>query len=223
MTDNAKVPPYYVDAYIPSNKPDPLLGLEYNSLQYPYFIKSSDHTAHFHIDVDVVGGDEDEMDEVHYKSNCNDWNTPLHIFDWLAPLGQVSLDPCSNYYSIVPASVRWEKDGLESNWNVGEGYVFVNPPYAREIGKWTQKGITEYSDHNVEIVYLAPARTDTRWFNQLMGVASAACFIKGRLTFNQYGKESITKAPFPSALIYLGKRPFLFCEALEHKGWVIAQ
>jgi hypothetical protein len=47
-------------------------------------------------------------------------------------------------------------------------------------------------------VYLIPARTDTRWFHDLvLPVASEVRFIKGRLKFG----DAKTDAPFPSMLV----------------------
>lgn len=47
------------------------------------------------------------MDDVHYSSECMDWNTPQPIVDGLNAMGGVDLDPCSNEGSIVGAAVNW--------------------------------------------------------------------------------------------------------------------
>jgi site-specific DNA-methyltransferase (adenine-specific) len=47
-------------------------------------------------------------------------------------------------------------------------------------------------------VYLIPARTDTRWFHELvLPFASEIRFIKGRLKFG----DAKNSAPFPSMLV----------------------
>jgi len=47
-------------------------------------------------------------------------------------------------------------------------------------------------------VYLVPARTDTKWFHELvLPHASEIRFIKGRLKFG----DAVNSAPFPSMLV----------------------
>jgi len=86
--------------------------------------------------------------------------------------------------------------------------VFVNPPYGRRKGQrcteWVIKAINE-CNQGAEIIMLLPARTDTKWFQRLIDLATldhaSICFVRGRLTF----KGQSNGAPFPSALVHLGK------------------
>ena len=79
----------------------------------------------------------------------------------------------------------------------------MNPPYGREQVKWINKAYEESKQNNVSIMCLIPARPDTKiWHEIIFKNASAICFIKGRLKFNN-GEGS---APFPSALIYFGDK-----------------
>jgi hypothetical protein len=45
------------------------------------------------------------------------------------------------------------------------GVVFCNPPYGREIGKWTRKAV-EQAAQGKTIVLLIPSRTDTKWWHE---------------------------------------------------------
>jgi hypothetical protein len=47
------------------------------------------------------------------------------------------------------------------NWNVAQGWRWMNPPYGREIGKWVKKASEEKYT-----VCLLPARTDTKYFHK---------------------------------------------------------
>jgi phage N-6-adenine-methyltransferase len=188
----------------------------------------------------VEGNDEDEMDPILYSAKSNNWNTPPIIFEWLKPMGPIKLDPCANATSNVPSLaqiiyINEGSNGLTLPWDKTadgkEGYVFCNPPYSKDklnpkgIQTWIDKAVMEWNQNSVETILLVPARTDTKWFQGLMQVASACCFIKGRVGFIQEtasGPQD-AKAPFPSALVYLGKRSMLFCKTLDSKGWCISQ
>lgn len=192
-------------------------------------------------DLKISGNDEDDMDPILFSAKSNNWNTPDIIFEWLKPMGEIALDPCANASSHVPAIVSYihpNCNGLAESWNVTnehtQGYVFVNPPYSKDklnpsgIKAWVDKAVDEWNQNAVESILLVPARTDTKWFQGLMQVAGACCFIKGRVGFEQvapyFGEPStVAKAPFPSALIYLGKRNMLFCQTLDSRGWCISQ
>ena len=88
-------------------------------------------------------------------------------------------------------------NGLEMDWGTS---TFVNPPYGREIGKWTNKAVEE-ADKGKTIVLLIPSRTDTRWWQEDIMKAQEIRFIKGRLKFG----SATNSAPFPSALAIFKK------------------
>jgi site-specific DNA-methyltransferase (adenine-specific) len=75
--------------------------------------------------------------------------------------------------------------------------VFCNPPYG-DIAAWLRRG------READLaVFLVPARTDTRWFHELvMPYASEIRFIRGRLKFG----DATMNAPFPSMVIVM-KQP----------------
>lgn len=156
---------------------------------------------------------------LHYTCQTTEWNTPKKILDAvLAVLGEIDLDPCSNSHENpnVPASVHYTKedDGLSKGWN---GRVFLNPPYGRDVQKWTNKLVNDYKSRNVtEAIVLVAARTDTKWFNRLGYHATCWCAVKGRLKFS----DSINSAPFPSSVFYLGNRPREFCDQFYEIGQI---
>lgn len=74
--------------------------------------------------------------------------------------------------------------------------AFINCPYDR-IGKWLLRA----KDAPLT-VYLIPARTDVKWFHEIvLPYASEIRFIKGRLKFG----ESKNPAPFPSMIVVFRK------------------
>jgi site-specific DNA-methyltransferase (adenine-specific) len=90
------------------------------------------------------------------------------------------------------------KTGLIADW---EPRVFCNPPYGAALPGWISKGAEEVDAGRVElIVWLLPARTDTRWFHDLILPRSSEIrFLRGRLHFNEGGR-----ATFPSLISVWG-------------------
>ena len=116
-----------------------------------------------------------------------DWKTPDVLFKELNKEFQFNDDPCPSYR---PPNY----DGLLAEWGTRS---FVNPPY-KDIKKWIEKGYNEWRKGKT-IVFLIPARTDTKYFHEFIYPYAELRFIKGRLKFND-GKGS---APFPSMIAIL--------------------
>src|SRR5688572_28422274 len=100
-----------------------------------------------------------------FSSARDDWRTPLSVLERVRRLGPIGLDPCSGPESIVGARVEISppRDGLAADWakEAAGGIIYMNPPYGREIGRWTEKALQE-ARAGAEIVALIHARTDTR-------------------------------------------------------------
>jgi len=131
-------------------------------------------------------------------SETPEWETPQWLFDILNKEFHFDLDVCASeknhkckkYFSK-------QDDGLKQKW---QGSCWMNPPYGREIKEWMSKARSE-SGNGALIICLTPARTDTEWWwdNCIQGEIR---FIRGRLQW----PNSDTAAPFPSAVIILGKK-----------------
>jgi len=172
--------------------------------------------------------------DVHYSTKRPDWETPDCILERLGP---IALDPCTKYYNPTNANVYCVAsqaeveelarnattadmfgqcfiDGLAQPWrrfSMG-GLVYCNPPYGRGVGKWLEKGLD-----GCEVIYLLPARTDTKWFHRYSQEFDVGCLINGRLKF----KGAKTSAPFPSMLLYRGWRPLWFVDQFADMGVMI--
>ena len=95
-------------------------------------------------------------------------------------------------FDFDPCPLQSSIDGLSIEWGQSN---FVNPPYSN-IRPFLEKGIFESKKGKMS-VFLIPARTDTKWFHDLIYNKYEIRFIKGRLKFGE-GKNS---APFPSMLV----------------------
>jgi phage N-6-adenine-methyltransferase len=153
---------------------------------------------------------------VHFSSDTPEWYTPKHIVTAVTrALGAIDLDPCADPDKAIKAATHFtaKDDGLTKKWS---GRVYMNPPYGDVIGEWTRKLLTEYTSGRVSAaIALVPARTDTKWFDPLF--KHPICFISGRLHFG--GAE--TGAPFPSACVFLGRKPKPFVDAFANLGNIV--
>ena len=71
--------------------------------------------------------------------------------------------------------------------------MFCNPPYGPGIRPFLERACEAQI-----AVFLIPARTDTRWFHEIvLPSAKEIRFIKGRLKFG----DSENSAPFPSMIV----------------------
>lgn len=73
-----------------------------------------------------------------YTSNTPEWATPQKFFNALNEKWHFTLDPCATKGNAKCLKFyTTEDDGLSKSWD--NEYVFMNPPYGREIGKWVKK------------------------------------------------------------------------------------
>jgi site-specific DNA-methyltransferase (adenine-specific) len=95
------------------------------------------------------------------------------------------------YFDPCPLNSTF--DGLLISW---KKYNFVNPPYSI-TSKFVDKAIQE-NKQGKEVLFLIPARTDTKYFHKLLEHGAQVFFIKGRLKFG-----GALTAPFPSIFVLL--------------------
>jgi len=160
------------------------------------------------------------------------WCTPPKYVDAIRDFfgGEISLDPCSNEYSIVAATVEYrlpEVDGLIEEWDAPT--VFVNPPYGRDrirgtgICDWLRKCSETHVRYGGDVLALVPVATNTRhWKEFVFGAADSVVFLYDtRLRFLEKGKDTGKGAPMSCALVYWGTRHDSFEEAFLQFGAVV--
>lgn len=124
------------------------------------------------------------MDRVFFSSATVEWATPRGVYEELDREFSFNFDPCP---------LGGTQDGLSTLFVSWSGKrVFCNPPYD-DIRRFLDRA------HEAEVaVFLIPARTDTRWFHEVvLPKAAQIRFIKGRLKFG----EAVNSAPFPSMIV----------------------
>lgn len=135
-------------------------------------------------------------------SNKDEWMTPWWFVKLLeSEFGEIDLDPCASLgFGKAKKYFTEAENGLLKPWF---GTVFCNPPYS-QISKWATKAFMEADMGNATVLFLCAARTDTRWWWNSVRHAEVR-FIKGRIKFEEWGKEKAVGAPFPSALVVFRK------------------
>jgi len=115
------------------------------------------------------------------------------VYDELDREFGVELDVCATAGNAkCPRYFTQADDGLAQAWR---GVCWMNPPYGTGIGAWMRKA-HESSLLGATVVCLVPARTDTRWWQDIATLGEVR-FLSGRLRFG--GAD--TGAPFPSAVV----------------------
>jgi hypothetical protein len=161
-----------------------------------------------------------------------DWGTPKNYVEAVRECfgGAIDLDPCSNRYSIVAATVEYSlprHDGLRESWNFPT--IYVNPPYGidrqhgRTIKDWLRRCEEAHRMHGSQVIALVPVATNTgHWKRFIYGKATAICFLYDtRLRFLENGKDGGKGAPMSCAMIYWGERCSRFSEVFMPFGAVV--
>lgn len=132
---------------------------------------------------------------VHFTSDSVEWATPIEFFRLLDSEFSFELDVCATEENAKCAKYYTKaEDGLSQSW---EGVCWCNPPYGREIARWVEKAMETAMLGQGTVVCLLPARTDTKWWHDIVSKSSEVRFVKGRLWFGGHANS----APFPSAVV----------------------
>lgn len=163
-----------------------------------------------------------QLPHVAQATGDNEWYTPPEIIACVRSAMQgIDLDPASSAAANEVVGARQffdaKQDGLAQTWR---GRVFMNPPYSSAlIGKFCSKLVAHVRDGDIDAaIVLVNNATETEWFWELISVASAVCFPRGRVRFWSPGRES--SAPLQGqAIVFIGPSPDLFVRAFEGLGW----
>ena len=91
-----------------------------------------------------------------------------------------------------------EDDAISRSWTENG---FINPPYSI-IKKVMKKAYEEHIIHNIELMILCYAKTETMWWHDFVEGKAEIHFIKGRMKFLcRHGYEKKGSAPYPSVWI----------------------
>ena len=115
---------------------------------------------------------------VFYSKKSDDWRTPEKLYNALMEKGYI--DPCP---------YKAKENGLEKEYPP-LSKLFINPPFSK-MKEWIEYGIHQYFYNHCEVCFLIPARTDTKYFHELIRYHPDIFFIKGRLHYNESEKKTL--------------------------------
>lgn len=166
------------------------------------------------------------------NSQSQSWGTPMKYVRAIKLFfnGSISLDPCSNEYSIVQAETEFmlpHNDGLTEDWNFPT--IYMNPPYGADrergttIKNWLAKCALTHRKYGSEILALVPVATNTgHWKQSVFGQARAICFLYDtRLKFLENGLDVGKGAPMSCAMVYWGENFERFYDVFIEYGAVV--
>lgn len=156
------------------------------------------------------------------NSGNNEWYTPEAIVEAVRQtLGGIDLDPASSdkANAVVRSDAIYTAldDGLIQPWS---GRVFLNPPYSSDlVGRFVAKLVEHVRSGDVSAaVVLVNNATETAWFGDLVEIASAVVFPRGRIRF--WRPAGTLGAPLQGqAIVYIGEAPDGFLAAFSEIGW----
>ena len=163
-------------------------------------------------------------------SQC--WGTPKKYVQAVKSFfgGTIDLDPCSNEYSIVQATIEYRlphQDGLRESWDFKR--IYVNPPYGKDkemgttIKNWLAKCAYTHETLRSEILALIPIASNTsHWKKYVVTQATGICFLYDtRLRFLENGVDGGKGAPMACAMVYWGADYASFYNVFIEYGAVV--
>jgi len=112
----------------------------------------------------------------------NTWFTPKHIIDSLGPFDMDVCTVSTRPFDTATEHIEYDKGecGLALGWF---GYVWMNPPYGKEIEPFIKK----FGQHENGIA-LVFARMGTPWMQEWISKGRDVFFLRKRVKFiNRYG------------------------------------
>lgn len=160
---------------------------------------------------------------VSLNSGENEWYTPPQIIELArSAMGSIDLDPasCETAQKTVKARRYYtiEDDGLSKKWR---GNVWVNPPYGKDVIRLFAAKIVAERHRYKQAVVLVNNATETAWFNKIASVASAICFLRGRLKFLDKSGDPANTPVQGQAVLCVGGDVAKFCEAFAAVGLIV--
>jgi len=154
-----------------------------------------------------------------------EWYTPEYLIEPVRTLMKtIDVDPASSDIAneIIKANKYYtiEDDGLTKKWG---GNVYMNPPYSQPL-------VTEFCNLLVEKYRMGEIKqacvlvnnaTETGFYQNMMNICKAICFIKGRVQFIDKKGNSMGAPLQGQTLLYFGDNYKEFGEIFSEFGVVL--
>lgn len=155
----------------------------------------------------------------------NEWYTPsCYVKVARKVMGSIDVDPASSEAAnqIIKATKYYtvSDDGLTKEW---AGNIWMNPPYAQPlVTEFCNLLVKKYRDGEIkQACVLVNNATETNWYQNMMAICKAVCFIKGRVKFiDRYGTSS--GAPLQGqTILYFGTNIEKFTQCFSEFGIIL--
>ena len=127
------------------------------------------------------------------ESKKDSWRTPLYLFDALDQEFDFDVDICaSEDNKLLLDYFTKERSALTNHWNIYSRAfsAFMNPPYS-ETQVFMERAAQQAKLHNITVVALVNANTDTKWFADAVKSSNEIRLITGRIGFiGEEGEKS---------------------------------
>jgi len=166
-----------------------------------------------------------KVPHVSYSTGENEWYTPnVYVEAARAVMGSIDIDPASSDIAnqIVKATKYYttEDDGRSQTW---QGNVWMNPPYAQPlISEFCELLVRKYKAGEIcQACVLVNNATETVFYQNMLRICGAVCFIKGRIKFiDEQGAGS--GAPLQGqTILYFGDRINEFATIFQTFGVIL--
>ena len=142
------------------------------------------------------------------------WRTPLYLFDALDQEFEFQFDVCASDNNKLCGCYFSESfSALDNDWDcftedhldqVTSNRCFLNPPYS-ETQAFTERAAQQAKLHNITVVALVNANTDTKWFADAVKSSNEIRLITGRIGFiGEEGKKSNGNTKGQCVIIWRG-------------------
>ena len=164
---------------------------------------------------------------VAHSTSETEWDTPLDFVQAARRvMGSIDVDPASNERAnkrIQADKFYTMKDsGLDKTWH---GNVWMNPPYSQPlITQFCNLIVEKYKNNEIkQACILVNNATETNFFQNMLSICIAICFIRGRVKFiDKAGNSSGTPLQGQS-ILYLGNNLKGFIKEFETFGIIMVK
>ena len=169
-----------------------------------------------------------QKNHVHVTKNTgnNEWYTPRGIvIAAKTAMGSIDCDPASSAIAnrVVQATRYFtkEQDGLTQQWH---GNVWLNPPYAQPlIAQFAKEVVIKcWAGEFQQACILVNNASETRWFQDLLCVASGICLPRGRIRCVSPDGHKQGAPLQGQAILYIGDNLQRFADAFANLGAILS-
>ena len=156
-----------------------------------------------------------------------EWDTPSEFIQAARQvMGKIDVDPASNERANkrihADKFYTMEDSGLNKTWH---GNVWMNPPYSQPlITQFCNLIVEKYKNNEIkQACILVNNATETNFFQNMLSICIAICFIRGRVKFIDKAGNSSGAPLQGQSILYLGNNLKGFIQEYETFGIIMVK